>query len=266
MTNKPLILAIKGDARQSHAVRALRGYFDTVETQFPLSGTAAADILLLPMLTKNGSFDGISKHLKPSALVLGGRIPKELKERFLSMGYEVEDYYDSPSLKLKNALPTAEGTLMLAMENTPRVISGSRVLVTGFGACGRQIARLFALLGAKVCIAARSPAALAEAEALGLLAVGLDNVIAVAALSDIIVNTVPAPVFGRAELAASKDTALFIEIASYPYGIDEGAALNLGRRLIKAPALPALYAPETGGEYIAQAVRDIIVRRMGVTP
>ena len=266
MTDKPLILAIKGDARQEYAVRALKRYFNTVQTQFPLSGTASADILLLPMLTKNGSFEGLSKHLKSGALILGGRIPPELKESFVSQGFEVEDYYDSEALKISNALPTAEGTLMIAMENTPRVISGSSVLITGFGACGRQIARLFSLLGAKVCIAARSTVARAEAQSLGYKTAELKNLVNLLPAADIVINTVPAHLFGRRELAAAKKETLFIEIASYPYGIDEGAALNLGRHLVKAPGLPAKCAPETGGEYIAQTVKEIITKRRESEP
>ena len=261
MITKPLILAIKGDTRQQYAIDALRRSFDTADAQFPLTGAAAADVLLLPMLTKNGCFDGVDKHLKSGALVLGGRIPQELKDSFTSQGFEIVDYYDDEALRISNALPTAEGALMLAMQNTDITISGSSVLVTGFGACGQQIARVFSALDATVCVAARSEAARAGAQALGFKSVALEAVNSVIPSADIIINTVPAPVIGRAELALSKESALFIEIASYPYGIDEGTALNLGRKLIKAPGLPAKYAPKTSGEYIARAVSHIIKKR-----
>ncbi|WP_028510713.1 NAD(P)-dependent oxidoreductase [Ruminococcus sp. NK3A76] len=261
MTNRPLILAIKGDARQTYAVQSLKGYFNTTETQFPLSGAASADILLLPMLTKNGSFEGLSKHLRPGALVLGGRIPPGLRASFASNGYEVADYYESPSLKLQNALPTAEGVLMLAMQNTPGIVSFTSVLITGFGACAKQTARMFSALGCKVCIAARSPAARAEAEAYGYKTAEISSIKNIISHADIIVNTVPSQIIGEKELAASKQQALFIEIASAPFGIDESAAQTLGRKLINAPGLPAKCAPKTSGEYIARAVRDIIIKR-----
>ena len=266
MINKPLILAIKGDARQQAAVRALKGCFDTTLTQFPLSGAESADVLFLPMLTGSGSFEELSSHLKSGALILGGRMPDELKQSFSSMGFEPVDYYDSETLRLKNALPTAEGTLMLAMQNTPYVIGGSSVLVTGFGACGRQIARLFSAVGATVCVAARSPSARAEAEAQGFRSATLENLSGIISAADIIINTVPAKIIGRQELSSAKENALFIEIASAPFGIDEKCASELGINYVKAPALPARYAPQTSGEYIAQTVKELIEQRREGSP
>ena len=176
------------------------------------------------------------------------------------------DYYDSETLRLKNALPTAEGTLMLAMQNTPYVIGGSSVLVTGFGACGRQIARLFSAVGATVCVAARSPSARAEAEAQGFRSAPLENLSGIISAADIIVNTVPAKIIGRHELSSAKENALFIEIASAPFGIDEKCASELGINYVKAPALPARYAPQTSGEYIAQTVKELIEQRREGSP
>ncbi|MBO6140269.1 MAG: hypothetical protein J6O40_00615 [Ruminococcus sp.] len=261
MKNKPLILAIKGDARQEYAIAALKERFEIKEVSFPLDGAGAADILLLPMLAKNGSFEGIERHLKSGALILGGRIPTALRERFEAQGYEVTDYYDSEALRIKNALPTAEGALMIALENTPFVLSGKSVLITGFGACAKQTARLFAALGANVLIAARNPVQLADAQSLGYKTAALCTVGSVVGSADIIINTVPAHIFGREEIAASKKSALFIEIASYPYGIDEQAAHSLSRGYINAPGLPGKCAPKTSGEYIAAEITDIILKR-----
>lgn len=263
MTDKPLILAIKGDARQEQAVASLGKYFNIKELIFPIGGTGAADILLLPMLTKSGSFEGIESLLKSGALILGGRIPEDMKKSFEAKGFEVRDYYDSEALKLKNALPTAEGVIMLAMENTPMTIKDSCVLITGFGACAKQTARLFYSLGARVLIAARNEAQLAEAETLGYKTAKLARIGSVIGSADIIVNTVPAHIIGRNEIAASKREALFIEIASFPYGIDGQAAANLNRAYLNAPGLPAKYAPKTSGEYIAQTVTEIITEREG---
>ena len=167
------------------------------------------------------------------------------------------------ALRIKNALPTAEGVIMLAMENTDITVSGSSVLITGFGACAGQIARLFDLLGARVLVAARSKAQLAKAQALGYRTVKLCNIGSVIASADIIVNTVPAHIIGRGEIAASKRKALFIEIASFPYGIDGQAAQNLDRAYINAPGLPGKYAPETSGEYIAQTVCEMLLDKEG---
>src|SRR5690625_3641576 len=53
------------------------------------------------------------------------------------------DLYESDEVAIYNSVPTAEGTLMKAMEETDYTIHHSKVLVLGFGRVGFTIANLF---------------------------------------------------------------------------------------------------------------------------
>ena len=68
-----------------------------------------------------------------------------------------------------------------------------------------------------------------------------------------VLNTVPAPIFGRDEIAAFGGAKL-IELASAPYGFDFAAAETLGREITLASGLPSRFAPKAA----AEAIRDTI--------
>lgn len=253
------ISAVKGDRRQSAAINALKRYFTVKEFEFPSSGAAGCDVLFIPMLANEGSFETVCRTLKDGALVLGGRIPESVRAFFESRGYRVKDYADDDALKVRNALPTAEGVIGIAIRDTDRVISGSNVLITGYGCCASQCARLFSLLGAKAVIAARDPLQCESAKASGCGAVDIGHIGDVIQNADIVVNTVPSQIIGKREIERSKPDALFIEIASFPFGIDRQAAAELQRRFVHAPGLPGKCAPITSGEYIADTVKEILL-------
>jgi dipicolinate synthase subunit A len=48
--------------------------------------------------------------------------------------------------------------------------------------------------------------------------------------------------------------AIYIELASAPYGIDFPAAKNLGVTVISAPGLPGKAAPRSAGEIMRQVI------------
>ena len=75
---------------------------------------------------------------------------------------------------------------------------------------------------------------------------------------DLVINTVPAPVLGREELAAMKPGTPVIDLASRPGGVDFHAAEELGVRTIWALALPGKVAPRSAAGYIKSTVYHII--------
>ena len=75
---------------------------------------------------------------------------------------------------------------------------------------------------------------------------------------DLVFNTVPTPVLGVEELAALKEGALVIDLASRPGGVNLDAAAALGVRVIWALSLPGKVAPVTSGRYIKDTVYHIL--------
>ena len=55
---------------------------------------------------------------------------------------ELHDYFDREDLAVRNAVPTAEGAVQLAMQELPCTIHGSRCLVAGYGRIGKVLARI----------------------------------------------------------------------------------------------------------------------------
>ena len=80
------------------------------------------------------------------------------------------------------------------------------------------------------------------------------------------VNTVPAPVLGRAELENLGKDCLVLDLASQPGGVDREAAEKLGRRVIHALALPGKVAPVTAGAAIRDAIYHMLEEYQGKRP
>ncbi len=157
-----------------------------------------------------------------------------------------------------NALPTAEGAIQIAMEELPITLHDARVLVVGFGRLGRALAPRLRGLGARVWVSARRYEQRAAAESMGLGSEGLDHLPDWLCSYDLVFNTVPAPVLGVEELAALKERALVIDLASRPGGVDMDAAAALGVRVIWALSLPGKVAPVTSGRYIKDTIYHIM--------
>ena len=151
---------------------------------------------------------------------------------------------------------TAEGAIALLRPETG--LSGAHILLLGYGRIARLLARELQKAGALVTAAARSGEQRAWAESEGIEALPLDALSG--ALSgaldrfDVISGTIPAPVLTEPLLALVRKDALLLELASAPGGIDAAAAHERGLRYIRAPGLPAKYAPERAAVILRDAV------------
>ena len=282
--DKRIFLCVGGDSRQFYMSCALNEMGRVYSYGSDLSGGSViplaeigdmhekADVLVLPIIKGSGSEIGcsggkkvfcteLSDHLKKGALVTGGRLNIRMIEYFSALGYDVADYFKREELAIKNCIPTAEGALQIAMNETGITIFGSRVLITGYGRTAKACANLFKGAGAQCAIAVRRSAAAAEAQNNGLEAFDFKELYGHIPRFDIIINTVPAMIFDRRLLkAAAKDT-LFIDLASVPGGIDFEAARELNKRVVQALSLPGKVAPITSGKIIAETVKDILLER-----
>lgn len=283
---KKTILVAGGDLRYVYTARALTKQYQVCAVGFHRKFLPDADILLcesaadgLPrcdalVLPMPVSDDGVLVNapfsqqnlplasllpcLKPDALVLGGKFGKA-RELFETAGFPVVDYLSSEELAACNAIPTAEGAIQILLEEMPRTIHGSRVLVLGFGRIGFRMAYTLRALGADVTVAARQPADRSRAELLGCRAVDFPQIEAGA--FDVLCNTVPAKVITREVLSAMQPEALVLDLASKPGGVDLDAAGELGKRVVWALSLPGKTAPVTAGEIIAQTIHQLIDER-----
>ena len=168
------------------------------------------------------------------------------------------DYGKSEMFALYNAVPTAEGALLLAMQNLDAVICGMRVCVLGFGKVGRQTAALFHAVGADVTVFARREEARAEARECGFHARPFEKLSETADHYRLWLNTIPSKIVDTHILSHMADNVLYIELASMPYGIDLAEAAVHGVRVIEAGGLPGRFFPETAGYAVCDAVLNLM--------
>lgn len=194
--------------------------------------------------------------------VFGGIMPDEMKRNCEKNGIKALDYYENENLQIKNALPSAEGALMIAMEHTDITVSGMKVLISGFGRIGRRLASLFSLMGAQVSVAARRDEVLCDIALCGYSPIRIggcsDEFRQAVEECDVILNTVPSVIFGDSVIRGISNRPLYVEIASSPGGIDLSAACDAGIRTIYAPSLPGKYSPVSAGKYIFETISDIL--------
>ena len=260
---EPKRIAVVGsDARQAAAGRALAraGYRVGGAEQIAL-----ADYILLPLPldeTKTPLAE-LLRAARPGTLALGGKLSTQAQAIAQEAGVELVDYFAREELAIRNAIPTAEGCIGILLRERTRTLFGSAVLLTGFGPVGQALGIRLAALGAQVTVAVRRPAQRAQAESFGLRSVELARLRPAAAAFDTVVNTIPAVVLTESVLAQLRPGSLIVDLASRPGGTDFDAAVRLGHRTIHALSLPAVCAPETAGEAVAQTVCSILSEREG---
>ena len=189
-------------------------------------------------------------------LFLGGKM-KETSECVI-------DYSEREDFQLKNAVPTAEGAVAIAMKELDITISGANVCIVGFGRIGSYLGKALKQLGANVRIVSRSSVSRTRGEIAGFKTVGFDRFEAPLMDSDIVFNTVPFKVFGEKELRLLPTGTPIIDLASLPGGADEEECSVFGIKLIRALSLPAKVAPKTAGKIVFETVCAILSEK-GVT-
>lgn len=281
---RPVILCAGGDMRSSYTAENLckLGEVYTVGIVGSAGGSIKlddcnemshkADLLALPMLSgknldietsdgKHLSCVELSRCLNRNSLVVGGRLSTQVIEYFSSLGHDVADYFTREELVIRNCIPTAEGALQIAMQELAVTVSGSSVLVIGYGRVAKACARLFGAAGAKVTVCARAISQLAQAQNDGCDAVRLSDITKCIGGSDVIINTVPALILTKETLKMVGKKSIIIDLASKPGGTDFESAKQLNVRAVHALALPGKVAPVTSGKLIAEAIRNIYFER-----
>ncbi len=261
MEQNRIFAVVETDARQQAAGAALR------RMGFGVAGaeeTALADYILLPLPLDDDrvGLAQLLKAAKPGALALGGRVSARAQAAADEAGVELIDYFARPELTTLNAIPTAEGCLSLLMQKRRRTLWDSAILVVGYGRVGQALAQRLAALGARVTAAARSAGQRALALSHGCAdAADTAELERIAPGFGTVVNTAPAPLLTARVLAALPAGSLIVDLASRPGGTDFAAAKAMGHTAIHALSLPAVYAPESAGEYIARTVLEILRER-----
>lgn len=153
-----------------------------------------------------------------------------------------------------NARLTAEVVLGLIISKYRLSPFRKRVLVLGAGRIAKLLARQLSAFCAQVTIAARKDADVAMAAAQGYGAIHICELAAHMQRFEIIINTVPAQIVGSSELQAMKESALLIDIASRPFGVDSEALKTLNKNAVSEQGLPGKYMAGPEAEALFRVV------------
>lgn len=194
------------------------------------------------------------EEMKKGQSLFGGCISDDIIKRCREKEVEVYDFMKMDDVAIFNAIATAEGAIVKAMELKPVNLHDSRCLVLGYGRCGRVLARKLKGLDAAVTVCARSDRARSESEAMGFSSMDFGELSRHILRFDYIFNTVPAVVLKYPELKRLSRDACIIDIASAPGGVDQEAAGKLQVQSYLCPSLPGIYAPKSSGIRLAEKV------------
>lgn len=256
------ITVIGGDSRLKTAAEILKsdGFTVNFTDSYTEKEAQNSDVLLLPVPTTRNSKTVFAPLAKKEVLLSDiERLTKNgtliLTCNYMFEGKNCIDYGKDDAYCLLNAIPTAEGAIKLAIENTPFTLWGSRVLVIGCGRTGKILADRLKNIGCRVTVSARKQSDFALISAAGCRCEYTAD-IPKSLNYDIIFNTVDVKVIP--DDAFKECTASLIIDLSSKGGFDISTAQRCGITAIKAPGLPGKTAPETAGKILAKTVKEII--------
>ena len=208
-----------------------------------------ADVLILPIPVQKVPeqeifYDILNKNLEKKTLVMGGCFSTEQRELLTGRDIHFLDFMEDTVVTEENAVATAEGTIAELVEKSPYNIDEAKVLVTGYGYCGKAIAKRLGALGARVTVLARRKEARKEAKGDGFYAVDFAFGPEEAMGASMVVNTVPALVVTEKIIRELPRDAYIVDIASGEGGTDFACAREYGIHADHVLGIPGKYAPK----------------------
>lgn len=179
---------------------------------------------------------------------------------------EVIGYGEDDELCILHAIPTAEGAIKLAIENTDVTLLGMPVLCFGMGRIGTSVAQAFDWMKARVTVTARNPGQLARARAMGLDAISLSGLLSDLDRLDqfsLLVSSSSERVVTREMIAHTRPDAVIMDLCSPPGSVDFDAARELNRKVVWGRA-QAGTAPRTAGAHEWQVLMRFVRQRMQI--
>ncbi|EXX91217.1 dipicolinate synthase subunit A [Paenibacillus darwinianus] len=288
------VVLLGGDARQLEVIRKLTELDATVVVagfdglHSPLDGAVKAelhgelfddaDALILPAVGTDDEgvvtavfsdkelrlleehVDRLPKHCK----VYTGLAKPYLRQLCGKYGIAVIELFERDDVAIYNSIPTAEGAIMMAIQNTDITIHGSTSLVLGLGRTGFTLARTLQGMGARVLVGVRREEHFARAEEMGFKPLYIKDLLHYAGNLDLLFNTIPTMIVTAQIIAKLPSRAVIIDLASKPGGTDFRFAEKRGIKAMLAPGLPGIVAPKTAGRIIADCLSRLIMEDLRV--
>lgn len=285
------VVFIGGDARQLEIIRQLSEMdatvtivgFDQLQNIFHGVKRAGlttellktADAIILPAVGTDdqGVISGIfsSEELKLTeeqltllprhCRVYTGMAKPYLRNLCAKHQLQLVELFDRDDVAIYNSIPTAEGALMMAIQNTDITIHGSQCVVLGLGRTGFTMARTLQALGARVKVGVRRSEHFARAAEHTFEPFYVKDLAHHVTNIDLLFNTIPTMIVTAQIIANIPNRAVIIDLASSPGGTDFRFAEKRGIKALLAPGLPGIVAPKTAGRIMANCLSQLILEQ-----
>lgn len=232
---------------------ALQERADVVLLPIPVQ-TGTSGQLYAPMTDKLQDLQVICYHLPSTIPVFAGAVPQWMCTVAEQNGLDLIDYMKREELALRNAVPTCEGAIQIAMQEMVDTLHGTDCLIVGNGRIGKLLAHRMAAMGANVTVAARSAADFAHIFANGFQSIPTAALETQIGRFQLIFNTVPALVFDQQTISNMRAPCLLIDLASFPGGVAPKVQTPSGCQIRHELSLPGRVAPLAA----ARAMKDTI--------
>jgi dipicolinate synthase subunit A len=233
---------------------------------FPIPGISASGALFAPEASEPIVPDrAMLAGMAPRAHIILGWADKNLKAHADARSIKLHEYEWDRSLMLQRTPAIIEGLIKIVIENTAITIHNANACVVGQGTVGAVLARYLVALGAHTHVAARNPAQRAAAYVAGATPHVLAELSDLAPRLDLLFSTVPAHVVGEDVLVRLPKSALVVDLAAPPGGVDFDAAKRLGLKAIWGRGLGSR-APVTVGASQWSGIRERIEKILQEEP
>lgn len=216
-----------------------------------------------PFLAAPIHADELFQLMQPHQAFLAGVINPKLKETAERRGIEVIDMLTREELLVMNAIPTAEGAIKIAIDETDITLHGNLMMVIGYGRIGKILSAMLRGIGARVLAVVNSEEAAALAEASGHTSVMHTEMESRLKDAAVIFNTVPEILLDKTNMRHIRKNTLIVDLASPPYGVDANDSRNFGFKVLFTNSLPGKVAPVTTAKYILKTVVSILNEKGG---
>lgn len=196
--------------------------------------------------------------LSDRCTVYTGMAKPYLRDLCQSRGISLIELLKRDDVAIYNSIPTVEGALMMAIQNTDITLHGSRAIVLGLGRVGMTLSRTLKGLGVHVRAGVRRADHFARAHEMNLIPFLSNDLSTEVRDADIVFNTVPAHILTAAVIKQMPVHTLIIDLASKPGGTDFRYAEKRGIKAVLAPSLPGIVAPKSAGKILAVTLSQLI--------
>ena len=224
----------------------------------PIPASHNGDALNAPFHNMPIFVEDLFKIITPQQKFMAGVIKPEMLKMADKYNIQVIDLLKREDLLVRNAIPTAEGAIKIAIEETDITLHGNNMMIIGYGRIGKILANMLKGIGAKVTAVVNRDSVAAQAESDGHKAVYFEDMNKHLKNASVIFNTVPKILLNKSNMEHITNGTLIIDLASPPYGVDINDSRDLGLKVLYTNSLPGKIAPHTTASYILATIKRIL--------